>query len=77
MKMKIILQLILFCLLIHINLADCPQIIINTFKYINPVQGKFDSPDPGVIKNNDGYYYAFTTGGYPGKFPIWKSKNLS
>lgn len=45
--------------------------------FINPVQGVFDSPDPGVIRDVDGYYYAATTGGVnQNKFPIWKSKDL-
>ncbi len=73
--MKTTLPLTLFCLLIHINLAKL-NIFMKAFTYKNPV-GQVDSPDPGVIKNNDGYYYAFTTGGPASKFPIWKSKNLS
>jgi arabinan endo-1,5-alpha-L-arabinosidase len=45
--------------------------------YINPVQRNFDSPDPGVIRDIDGMYYATTTGGFNSqKFPIWKSKDL-
>lgn len=45
--------------------------------YINPVQGVSDSPDPGVIRDIDGNYYAMTTGGTSQmKFPIWKSKDL-
>lgn len=60
-----ILQLFLICILIQGNLA-----------YVNPVQGQYDSPDPGVVY--DGFfYYATTTGGWDGNwFPIWQSKDL-
>ncbi len=41
--------------------------------YSNPVQGFYDSPDPGAIYF-EGAYYAVTTGGWDGHaFPIWKS----
>lgn len=46
--------------------------------YVNPTQSVQDSPDPGVIRDVDGTYYAVTTGGWSGsKFPIWKSKDLT
>lgn len=49
----------------------------STLGYINPVQAVHDSPDPGVLKDVDGNYYAVTTGGWGGQhFPIWKSSNL-
>ena len=37
--------------------------VIVAYGYINPTQGNFDSPDPGVIRDFDGTYYAATTGG--------------
>lgn len=44
--------------------------------YINPVQGVFDSPDPGVVWDGQ-FYYAATTGERDGHcFPIWQSKDL-
>lgn len=44
--------------------------------YMNPVQGFFDSPDPGVVYDGQ-FYYAATTGGWDGHyFPIWQSKDL-
>jgi beta-xylosidase len=45
--------------------------------YINPVQGNVDSPDPGVMRDVDGTYYAATTGGTATqKFRLWKSKDM-
>jgi hypothetical protein len=50
-------------LFVAILLAFC---ICLSFSYINPVQSQRDSPDPGVIKSQDGFYYAVTTGGWNG-----------
>jgi len=45
---------------------------------VNPVQGLYDAPDPGVIIDVDGTYYAAVTGGTGSyKFPIYKSKNMT
>jgi beta-xylosidase len=45
--------------------------------YINPVQANEDSPDPGVIRDVDGTFYAATTGGTEtSKFRLWKSKDM-
>jgi len=45
--------------------------------YVNPTQGVYDSPDPGVLRDVDGTYYAITTGRMGQViFPIWKSKDL-
>lgn len=53
-------------------------IILAVHSYINPVQGLYDAPDPGVFLNVDGTYYAVVTGATgPLKFPIYKSKNLT
>ncbi len=56
--------MIIFCILASAN------------SYVNPVQGIFDSPDPGVLYDGN-FYYAATTGGWDGHyFPIWQSKDL-
>lgn len=53
-------------------------IVIFVKGYENPVQGLYDSPDPGVIRDVDGTYYAAVTGGTNSlKFPIYKSKNMT
>ncbi len=50
--------------------------VYSAIAYINPVQGVFDSPDPGVVYDGH-FYYAATTGGWDGHyFPIWQSSNL-
>ena len=54
------------------NISFCALIIV-VLSYTNPVQGVYDSPDPGVLYHG-GAYYAVTTGGRDGHaFPIWKS----
>lgn len=52
--------------------------IMSVKSYVNPVQGLYDAPDPGVIRDVDGTYYAAVTGGTKNwKFPIYKSKNMT
>lgn len=53
--MSKILLLIILCLFTH-----------QIRSYINPTQAVRDSPDPGVIRDIDGSYYAVTTGGWSG-----------
>ena len=53
-------------------------IIIAVRSYVNPVQGLYDAPDPGVFRDVDGTYYAVVTGSTGSlKLPIYKSKNLT
>lgn len=52
--------------------------MVSVYSYVNPVQGLYDAPDPGVIIDVDGTYYAAVTGGTGSyKFPIYKSKNMT
>lgn len=55
------------------------QLLLITIRsYVNPVQGLYDAPDPGVFRDVDGTYYAAVTGGTGKlKFPIYKSKNMT
>jgi len=53
-------------------------LLIAVTSYINPVQGLYNAPDPGVIRDVDGTFYAAVTGGTGNlKFPIYKSKNMT
>ena len=53
-------------------------LLIAVRSYVNPVQGLYDAPDPGVIRDVDGTFYAAVTGGTGDlKFPIYKSKNMT
>ncbi len=67
--------------MIHLKISYALLFLIffyHTNSYINPTQRVFDSPDPGVMRDQDGTYYAVTTGGVDQKkFPIWQSKDLT
>jgi hypothetical protein len=63
-------------MLLSILLLQLIMITVRT--YVNPVQGLYDAPDPGVYRDVDGTYYAAVTGGTGAlKFPIYKSKNMT
>jgi hypothetical protein len=46
-------------MLLSILLLQLIMITVRT--YVNPVQGLYDAPDPGVYRDVDGTYYAAVT----------------